>query len=284
MTQLSFKNKWILITGASSGLGKAIAIHLARNENANLVLAARRKPQLEELKKEIEASSDSLVKIVPTDLSRKEDVENLFQKAVEIADIYAVINNAGLTFYGRTNMEHIETFEQIIDVNMRALMILTLRFLSFFKKKGEGAILNITSEAGLIPTPYQAIYSASKHAAQVFTEALCMENKKNGMTICSFAPGGIATEMLAKSGLDKKYSFDSPFNMNVDKTARLAIQAFKRKKFIVVPGFLNKVAVFFVRFFPRRLVACAVEYIYKLPDEEKCKKMKGVIKKRWNSL
>jgi uncharacterized protein len=268
MAKLNFKNKWILITGASSGLGKAIALYLAKKENANLVIAARRIDLLNDLKKEIESSSDSSVKIIPIDLSRKDEVEKLFKQAVEMADIYAIINNAGLTFYGKTTIDHLETFEKIIDVNLKASMELTLRFLSLFKEKGEGAILNITSEAGLIPTPYQTVYSASKHAIQVFTEAVRVENKKNGVTICSFAPGGIATEMLTKSGLDKKHGLDSPLNMNVDKAAKLAVKSFKKKKFISVPGFMNKLTVFLTRLFPRKTVANISELIYRLPSKD----------------
>jgi short-subunit dehydrogenase len=263
MAKLSFKNKWVLITGASSGLGRSLAFYMAGKEGANLVVAARRKDRLEELKKEIEASTGSHVKIIPTDLNQPREVENLFERAVESADIYALINNAGLTFYDRADAGHMETFDKIIQVNLKALMDLTLRFLQRFNQKGEGAILNITSEAGLIAVPYQAVYSASKHAAQAFTEALYMENRKSGVVICSFAPGGIDTELLAKSGLDKKHGSNSPFNMNADKVAKLAVKAFKKKKFLSVPGILNKLTIFSVRFFPRKLVTAIAESIFR---------------------
>ncbi len=263
MTKLNFKNKWVLITGASSGLGKAIALYMAKKENANLVVAARRTEHLEQLKTEIQSSSNSKVKIITVDLSEPKGPEDLFQKATETADIYAVINNAGITFYGKAEIAHLDIFEKIIAVNLRALMILSLLFLSWFEKKGEGAILNITSEAGLIPTPFQTVYSASKYAAQAFTEGLRLENRKSKVVICSFAPGGIATEMLTKSGLDKKHGLDSPFNMKAERTARLAVKAFKKKKFLSVPGFMNKLVLFLVRFFPRKLVAAASELAYR---------------------
>lgn len=263
MAKLNFENKWILITGASGGLGRSIALYLAKNEKANLVISARRIEQLQQLKEEIETYSNSKVIFIQTDLSKRDDVEKLFHEAVKVADIDAIINNAGITYYGLTDINRFETFETIIDVNLKALMWLTLRFLEYFKEKGKGAILNITSEAGLIPTPYQTVYSASKHAAQVFTEALRAENRKNGIIISSFAPGGIATEMLTKSGLDKKHGMDSPFNMNPDVVARLAVKSFKKKKFISVPGFINKMTVCLARFLPRKVIAFASEGVYR---------------------
>jgi short-subunit dehydrogenase len=263
MAKLDFENKWVLITGASSGLGQAIALYMAKNEKANLVVAARRKKRLEQLKKEIESSTNTSVKIIPTDLNQPQDVENLFKQANEMADIYAVINNAGLTFYGKTEETHFDTFDRIIEVNLKAMIHLSLRFLSRFQEKGEGAILNITSEAGLVPIPYQLVYSASKHAAQAFTEGLRMENRKSGIVISSFAPSGIATEMLTKSGLDKKHPLNSRFNMNVEIVAKLAVKAFKKKKYLAVPGFMNKLTVFLVRFFPRCLVAAVAGRLYR---------------------
>jgi len=265
MEKLNFKNKWVLITGASSGLGKAIALYMSKHEGANLVITARRKEQLENLKNEIESSCDRKVETIQGDLGIKEDVERIFKESTELADIFAVINNAGATYYGVTDYDHIDTFEKIIDVNLKACMVLTLRFLDLFKKKGEGAILNITSEAGLMITPFQTAYSASKHAIQAFTEAVYMENKGSGITISSFAPGGIATEMLTKSGLDKKHGLDSPFNMDVNKAARLAVKSFKKKKFLTVPGIMNKLTVVLARLFSRKLVGNLSAQIYKLP-------------------
>ena len=270
MAKLNFKNKWVLVTGASSGLGRAIALYLAKHEEANLVITARRKDRLEQLKEEIESSFNTGVKIIPADLSKREDVDFLFKQAVETTDIYAVINNAGFTFYGKAEADKLDYFEEIIAVNLNALMVLTLRFLSMFQQKGKGvrAILNITSEAAFVPVPYQAVYSASKHAAQAFTEALGMENRKSKVVISSFAPGGIATEMLTKSGLDKKHDMDSPFNMKVEKVAEKAVKAFKKKKFVSVPGIVNKLILLLVRFSQRKVVAAASELIFR-PGEDK---------------
>ncbi len=268
MAKLNFKNKWVLVTGASSGLGKEMARYLVQKEQANVIIAARRKERLEELKKELESGSESRVEVLEADVSSNEKVDQLFQKAIEIADVYGVINNAGITFYGLTELEHIDQYEKIIDVNLMAVMRLTLKFLEYFKQKGDGALLNVTSETCFLPIPYQSVYAASKHAAQAFTEALYMEYRKSDIVIASYAPGGIATEMLTLSGLDKKHGMDSPFNMKADVAAKIGIKAFKKKKFICVPGFINKLTVFLLRFVSRKMTARIAENIYSLPKEK----------------
>jgi hypothetical protein len=266
MAKLNFENRWVLITGASSGLGREMARHLAAVEKANLIVTARRKERLEQLKKEIESTHPVRVEVLPADLNRDEDVDRLFKRATETAEVYALINNAGLTGYGKTNPADMDAYEKIMNVNFKALMKLSLRFLSYFIERGNGALLNITSLGAYIPIPYQNVYAASKHAARVFTEGLFREYhayRKKGVFICSFAPGGIRTELLHNSGLDQKYPADSPFNMKADVAARKAINAFKKKKYVSVPGAVNKLALFLAVHLPRHLVTWAAEFIYR---------------------
>jgi short-subunit dehydrogenase len=263
MKRLSFKNKWVLITGASSGLGRAIALRMAEKEGANLIVTARRLERLQELQAAIREKYGRLVELIQADLSQKEDVEGLFRKAVDIGRIYAVVNNAGATWYGRTSLNHLPSYQKIMAVNFDALMELSLRFLAYFEEQGDGALLNVTSAAGLSPVPYQSVYSASKHAAQAFSEALIQENRNRDVVISSFAPGGIATEMLEKSGIEKKFSKKSIFNMNADKVARKAIRSFKRGKYLGVPGFLNNLMIFLIRFFPRKVATTTTERSYR---------------------
>ncbi len=263
MAKLDFTNKWVLVTGASSGLGKAMALHLAKEEHAHLVITGRRKEALEILKKEIQAAGYSSVIVIQADLSCRQEVENLFAETIALVDLYALINNAGITYYGKTNATDMETFEKMMQVNFNASMILTLRCLELFAQKGSGAILNITSEAAFVPIPYQAVYSAGKHALQSFTTGLCMENKHGGVVIASFAPGGISTNMLHASGLDKKKGVHGWFTMSPEKAAKLAVKTFKKKKMHSFPGLINKLTLLLNRFLPRKWVAHATERIYR---------------------
>jgi hypothetical protein len=267
MKKLNFSNRWIVVTGASSGLGREMARRLAAAERAHLIVAARRRDRLQALKEEIEGSTGVTVEVVPVDLAQPAGPEQLFKRAVEIAPVYAVINNAGMTAYGRTGIEHLATYEKIITLDLSAVIRLSLLFLDYFRHKGEGAILNVTSEAAFTPLPYQNVYSAAKHGVQSFTEALRAENRKSSIAICTFVPGGIATEMIDKSGLSKKIERDGFYNMKPDRAARLAIKDFKKGKAVGIPGFLNQLNHCLMALLPRTWNIKMTEAFYRPPEE-----------------
>lgn len=258
-----------MVTGASSGLGREMARYLATVEGAHLVVTARRQERLEALKEELEGSTDRRVEIVAADLSKEEGVESLYKRAVGIAPIYALINNAGMTAYGRTGIQDMATYEKIIRLDLLAVIRLSLLFLEYFREKGEGAILNVSSEAAFTPVPYQNVYSAAKHGIQSFTEALRAEYRGSGLAICTFVPGGIATEMIDKSGLSKKVDREGFYNMKADKAARLAVKAFKKGKAVGIPGFLNKLNHFLIGLLPRSWNIKMTEAFYRPPGDQK---------------
>lgn len=263
MGKLNFKDKWIVVTGASSGLGEALAIELASQEGANLVITARRKERLETLKSKIEDEFKREVIVIESDLSDPGSVENLFQESIEKKDIFAIINNAGMTDFNPANIKYYEKYEKIIEVNLKSLIRLSLMFLDYFKNKSEGAILNITSMGAFFPLVYQGAYAASKHGAQVFTEILSKENINKNITISSFAPGGIATEMLSSSGLDKLRGAEDPFTWSAAKVAEKAIRSFKKKKLLSVPGFVYNLGLVLKRILPRKTLLYFLEKSYR---------------------
>ncbi len=263
MGKIDFRDKWVVVTGASSGLGEAIAIELAENEAANLIISARRVERLEELKNRIESEFKREVIVIGSDLSDPESVKNLFKKSVKKKDIYAIVNNAGMTDFNPAVLENFEKYQKIIEVNLISLIRLSLMFLNYFQKRGEGAILNITSMGAFFPLVYQGAYSASKHGAQVFTEILSKENKNKKITISSFAPGGIATEMLSSSGLDKLRGPDDFFNWSAKKVAEKAVLSFKKKKLLSVPGFVYNFGLILKRILPRKTLLYFLEKSYR---------------------
>lgn len=265
MPRLRFENRWVVVTGASSGLGLEIARRLALVERANLIVAARRGDRLAGLKQEIEQRGETKVEPIEVDLSRPDGADTLFQRSTAIGQVYGVVNNAGVTAYGATTRDQLESYDRIIDVNLRSAMRLTLLFLDYLLERGEGGIQNVTSVAAFIPVPYQSIYSASKHALQCFTEALHAENRGRGIAICSFAPGGIATDMLTDSGLDRKFDRDSRLNMRPERAARKAVAAFKKGKAVAVPGLSNRLVVVLSRLLPRRLLLRLAAHAYRPP-------------------
>lgn len=265
MPRLSFADRWVLVTGASSGLGLEMARCLALEEQANVILAARRGDRLARLKAELEEKSDRRVEVVEVDLCQPDGADRLFREATALATVHAVINNAGMTYYGKATAGDLATHDRIMDLNHRAAMRLSLLFLEYLQGHGEGGIQNVTSMAAFMPVPYQSVYAASKHAIQCFTDGLRAENSRGDVVICTFAPGGIATDMLSDSGLDKKFSKDSRVNMSPRRAARIAIRGFKSGKAVTVPGLMNRATLFMARLLPRRWILWLAERTYRPP-------------------
>ena len=262
MPPTNFTGGLVVVTGASSGLGREIALRLALREKADVVVAARRRDRLEALKTEIESRSGSRAHVIAIDLGDADGAQRLFQEATALGPVAALVNCAGITFFGRTLDASMAECLKIIAVNQVATMQATMLFLRYFLDRGAGAILAITSVTGLVPAPFQNVYSATKHAVQAFMEGLAREYRGRGVSICTFAAGGMATEMITKAGLDRRYAIGSPVYMNPAKTARAAVSAFKRGKPFSVPGFQYKTALALTRLAPRRILLWAMERIY----------------------
>jgi short-subunit dehydrogenase len=252
MPLLDFAGKLVVVTGASSGLGREIALALALGERAHVVAAARRRDRLEALKSEIESRSASRVHVVMVDLAAPDGPEALFSQATSIGQVSALVNCAGVTFYGRTLEATAETNRRIICLNQLATMQATMLFLRYFLEQRGGAILTITSVAGLVPAPYQNVYAASKHAVQAFMEGIAGEYRGRGVTLCTFAAASMATEMIRNAGLEQRPGARSPVFLDPARTARAALASFKRGRLVQVPGFLYKCAVLLARITTRK--------------------------------
>jgi uncharacterized protein len=261
MPPLDFAGKLVVVTGASSGLGREIALALALREGANLVLAARRRDRLESLKSEIESRCTSCAHVVPVDLGAPDGPQTLFDRATAAGEAFALVNCAGVTFYGRTLDAPPDTNRRIIAVDQVAVMETTLLFLRTFLERGAGAILTITSLYGLVPGPYQNVYAAAKHAVQTFMEGLAGEYRGRGVTICTFAAGSMLTEMIQSAGLDRRHGVDSSVFLDPARAARAALQSFKKGRLILIHGLLYKAAALLGRITSRRFGVWLSEWI-----------------------
>jgi short-subunit dehydrogenase len=263
MRPIDFKGRLVVVTGASSGLGRDIARRLALAEGADLVIAARRRERLEELSAEIEAGCPSHVVCVEADLGTAEGVQALFAAACAAGEVFGLVNCAGSTYYGHTLDAPQEMMERLFAIDLLAGMRLSALFLKIFLEKGRGAILTVTSLAALMPLPFQNVYAAAKHGLQSYMEALAREYRGRGVTFTTFLPGGMATELLALAGLDKKFGMDNPANMDPAVAARLAISAWKKGTERFVPGLLNKAIALFSRLAPRAFVSWTAHRTYR---------------------
>lgn len=252
---IDLKGAWVLVTGASSGLGKEMACQLAARHKANLVLTDCNVEPMQPLKALLEKQHGVECQIVPADLTKAEDVDRLVDEAIRVS-VRAVILNAGLTYFGRQLKIDWCVFDSLLAVNVVAVVSLATRLASHLAgKDADSGILIISSVAGLIPVPYQALYSGSKAFVTNFGQSLNQELKDTKVSVTVFCPGGIETEMLAKSGLDAAFQKGSPFLQPVDRVASNGIEALVKRKSVASSGVLNKAVIFLSRLTSRKFMA-----------------------------
>ena len=233
-----------LVTGASSGIGREIAIVLS-DMGYDLILVARRKTKLEELKKKLPGKTTTIV----MDLSSTANCMKLYEK-VKKEDIEVVVNNAGFGLFGEFDKTNLDKELDMIDINVKAVHVLTKLFLKDFKEKDSGYILNVASSAGFLSGPLMATYYATKGYVLKLTEAIYEElrREKSNVYIGALCPGPVDTEFnkVAKVKFAMK-------PLNSTKVAEYAIDQMLKRKLIIIPGFKTK----FVRFcglIPRKLL------------------------------
>lgn len=235
---------YTLITGASSGLGKELAYIFAEN-NFNLILVARRKNLLDQLKVDLELKGIQ-VKVVVADLRDTKSCFDLFNSVKDL-DITYLINNAGFGNLGYFNDTDLTTELEMIDLNIKAVHILTKLYINNFV---EGTVVNISSLAAYFPTPIHATYSSTKSYVSFFSRAVNYELKKQGknVRILTVAPGPIKTNFNQVAKAAKSHGMDTK------KCAKLIYKGIKKRREFIVPGFSLKLIYFFNRFVPTRVL------------------------------
>jgi len=202
MSNKPLENKVALITGASSGIGRAVALRLGES-GVHCALAARREEALKEVGSEIEKLGSKAL-VVKTDVTSEKDLETLVKQTISVLGrIDILINNAGI--YVRGKVEDIDKgqLENMLAINLVAPMILTKLALPHLKKQSGSAIINVASIAGKTGFGGLSAYCASKFALRGFSEALFEEVREQGIKVCALCPGFIKTPLVAGSkGLD----------------------------------------------------------------------------------
>lgn len=247
-----------LITGASSGMGREMAIGLAKR-GFNLVIVARRRQRLLELKKEIVEKYGVKVKVIVRDLSKTEECIGLFND-VERANIDIVINNAGFGVFGGFTETSLEDELRMIDVNIRAVHILTKLFLQKFKKRNSGYILNVASLAAFMAGPLFSSYYASKNYVLQLTKAIYEELRmeKSNVYVGAFCPGPVRTEFNEISGADFAVK-----GMDERDAAEYALEKMFDGELIIVPTFGSKFLAAASRFVPTKMFLAATGIVQK---------------------
>jgi uncharacterized protein len=251
-----------VITGASSGIGRALALEAMR-DSAAVVLVARSREALETLAAEIGAAGHE-AHVLALDVMLPEAPEAL----ATFLDSYGLhcevlVNNAGMGMIGQAAQLDPDRQLAIIDLNVRALTALSLRFLPDMIGRRSGGILHVGSVAGFLPGPGMAVYYASKAYVRSLSEALWEEARRARVTISCLAPGPVDTAFLDKAGARSTALFGGGMNISVKTCAGEGWRGYRAGKRMIVPGFRNKATVVLVRLVPTRLVLWAVRRLQK---------------------
>ena len=240
-----------LVTGASSGIGRDIARRLAKH-GINVIITARRRDRLIELKHELIEKYDVKVMCIAADLSKQNQVFKLYD-AVKKYNIDIFINNAGFGVFGEFTETNLERELDMIDVNIKAFHILFKLFTRDFKKRDCGYILNTASSAGFIPGPFFSSYYASKSYIIRMTQAVAEELRGTGVHVSMLCPGPVATEF----GETARVKFRTiPYSS--EKLAEHAVREMFAGKQMICENAFSKAMVILGKFVPERVMAFGV--------------------------
>lgn len=240
------------MTGASSGIGTAIARLVAPRAKA-LVLVARRVDRLEELKRSLVQAHTALrVEVIPCDLAYREAIPKLVAEiaARELA-VDVLVNNAGVGMMGVYDKADAAKTAFMIDLNVTSLSLLTLAFLPGMVERRRGGVINVSSGFGLAVMPTFAAYCATKHFVTGFTEGLCADLAGTGVVATQVCPGPVATEFEQAMGNFTGAKVPAFIEISAEHCARAAVDAFDRGRALVVPGVTMKLVMFLNALAPR---------------------------------
>ncbi len=244
--------KVTLITGASIGIGEGFARRLAA-EKHDLVLVARSEKALHELCDELMLKDGIMAHYVALDLTKNDADARLFEETEKHGfEVDWLINNAGFGSYGDFSKLDLDHEKGMIDLNIRALIALTSRYLAGMRDRKSGQIINVSSAAGFQPIPFMATYAATKAFVTSFSEAIAAENSPFGIKVLALCPGSTKTNFQAAAKMDRIIQVKG--QQTVEEVIDVAMRAVKSGRTRVVSGFTNDLVSRIVNFVPNVLI------------------------------
>lgn len=245
-----------LITGASSGIGRSFAYFLS-NMGYELILVSRDENKLRDVAKDLKTKVD----IIPMDLSEEKNCFKLYEQLKKY-DIDFVINNAGYGLFGNTWETDMDTELKMINLNIKAVHILTKLFLQDMIKKDKGRILNVASSAGFLAGPKLNTYYATKNYVAKWTMGIYEELRriKSNVKISVLCPGPVDTNFNKVAG--GEFKIDA---LSSDEVVRYTLKKCFKNKLIIVPGITVKMGLFFNRFISHKL---SLKVVYNIQDKK----------------
>ena len=252
------KNDWVLVTGASSGIGRELACVFAAHQY-NLVLCARDEQKMRESAAALAAQHGVETMVIQKDLTAPDAAKELFEQIEQKRiDISILVNNAGAGKSGLFNDIDLHTHMQIISLNIGALTGLTRLAAAHMAKRNGGRILNVASTGAYQPGPYTAVYYATKAYVLSLSQALRRELKPSGIDVCALCPGATRTEFSNRAG--KK---DLKKAMSARAVAYRGYKGLMKNKGVIIPGIGNKIMIVLSKLLPGSVAAAVVANIQK---------------------
>jgi short-subunit dehydrogenase len=249
-----WSGKWALVTGASAGIGAALAAELAQG-GTNLVLTARRRERLEELAQKLAAARRIQTRIFVADLTEPDAPEKIFQFTKEQRiEIELLINNAGFGIYGEFPTVETRKLADMVQVNCAAVVHLTRLYLPEMTARRHGDVLIVASTASFQSVPYISTYAATKAFDLLFAEGLAEEMKPHGVRVCALCPGSTESEFAEVAG-QTHIAATRANREKAEKVAQTGLRALAAGKSYVISGMGNYLGVLGQRLVSRRFVA-----------------------------
>lgn len=232
-----FSKSWVLVTGASSGLGTEMARILAR-KGAHLILTARSRDRLEELAADLERVNGVEVRVIVEDLSTHGGAGRLLDGIAALGvDVEHLVNNAGVGSSGSFSASGPEREAAMVRLNVETIVTLTRGLLPRMLERGRGGVVNVASTAAFQPMPYMATYGATKAFVVSFTQALATELEGSGVRAMALCPGPVRTGFQAAAGIPRPGLRAA--ELSAVQTVERGLAAYERGDRLFVPGFVN---------------------------------------------
>jgi uncharacterized protein len=266
MNQITQVSNYTLITGASGGIGLALAEQFAMNKH-NLFLVARSEEKLKQISENLTINHKVTVQYLSIDLTNDNAVDKLFEEINKRGIMLnTLINNAGFGYLGEFIEDKIDNQLNMIDLNIRVLVEVSHKFLENFRNSTEtnGHLINIASVAGFLSGPYMSTYYATKNFVVSWSEALSKELENQNMKVLCVCPGPVKTDFADRSNLNKAKMFTMFKPVSPEFVAIKTYNAMLENKLIEIPGFTNKLIPNLVKFLPRSIRLNAIKNLHKM--------------------
>lgn len=249
LKEMKTKEAYTIISGASQGLGKALAIECSRRK-MNLILIALPNEGLKEFASQLQDEHKINTVCFEIDLTDENALNTTIKDINTNYKVNILINNAGMG--GSMPFENVsqEYMDNLMSLNMRSLVVMTHQLLPNLKTNSPSYILNIASLASFGPMPFKTIYPASKAFVYSFSRGLYTELKGTGVNVSVAHPGGMATNELVSQRINQHHPIIRSTILSPEKTARICVQQLLKKDSLIIPGFMNKLSYLFLKFCP----------------------------------